>query len=251
MPFITAAAVDNVESETIAAAAQLANAAYTPSGGTNKATVSCGAGTATRLECLQERANIPQHDVDLGRTELVLRTNDGAELRRQKLTELWEGMGFNRETGCYVIGSKNESGIRVSLRGLVLLDEKSAKFRDTAFGREDWKALSALMSPDARYLAFIAQKEEDPQARLYVYDVVRNRVSRLGDAPAPPPLATNPDPQKADWPWDSLERHYTDLESAIWKFTTPHTLEVSYGADTWDKRAQKRTSRSYELEHLK
>ncbi|MBI4698849.1 MAG: WG repeat-containing protein, partial [Nitrospirae bacterium] len=52
------------------------------------------------------------------------------------------------------------------------------------------------------------------------------------------------------WEWAHSERDYTDMEPNILKFPKPDILQVSYGQDTFRKRAKKRTFKTWNLKKL-
>ena len=131
------------QSPTITAYSEGAAAPYDPSGGVWTETARCGEGAATYLECRTTRAKTPQHDVDLGKTTLILRSRDGRELLTETVTELWECLSFDARTHRYVLVSKNEHGTKVTLRALVYLDEEKRTFSDSVFDAESFEAAAA------------------------------------------------------------------------------------------------------------
>lgn len=235
----------------ITAYASGASRPYRPMGGVEEHVSRCGTGPSTSLEIRQQVAKIPQHDVDLGKTEVILRAvGDGRVLVRETLRELWECVAYDPRTRKYLIGSKNEHGVKVTLRGLAYLDEQKATFQDTAFGKAGFEAVSAKLSPDNRFLVFIAAPEGE-EAWLYSFDLDDDRVRKIAPAPAPPPLPKDQwkdrDARHWLWAWDAPERWYVDLEPEILQFSAPHTVQISYGADTLKGRAARRKVKSFEL----
>jgi hypothetical protein len=211
--------------------------------GVSTATARC-AGAATALELLTTRRFPPRHDQDLGGTTLVLRARDGRELMRRGLSEIWECLGFDARTRSYVLAAKSEVGTRVLLNGLVYVDEEKPALRDSTFTASGFAAAAALLGPQARYLALIGAPSGAPDA-LYVLDLDRDVLRRLGPAPAPPPLSAGEEPSA--WPWDAPDRWFTELEPGIWSFADASTLRVSAGKDTAKRRAKKRTVRTWKL----
>lgn len=215
----------------------------------------CGKGITTYLECSWELAKIPRHDVELGKTELVLRSvHDDKILLREKFNEVWDCLTFNPRTRKYLLGSKNEHGVKVSLRGLVYLDEQKAIFQDTIFGKQGFEASSGKLSPDGRYLVFVASSSEEPAHGLYVMDSDTDTFQFLGTPPAPPPLELENQADREtvsrSWAWESSERSYTDLEPSILKFSEPHVLQVSFGKDSFRQRGKNRTIKVWNLDKL-
>jgi hypothetical protein len=224
---------------------------YLPLGGTILKETAC-TGLNTALEVRQTVAKIPRHDVDMGRTELILRSlADKKVLLRETLKEIWECIGFSVQTRKYLIISKNEHGVKVTLRGLLYLDEVKAAFQDSIFGKLHFEATASLYSPDGTYLALIGAPEGKDLYGLYVLNTISDELREIGEPPAPPPLtAAELDIQEAEQmmgSWEAPERHYTELEQGIWEFTDPHTLRVSYGKDSLKSRSRNRTIKEWNI----
>jgi len=213
-------------------------------------------GTATTLDVEQTAALIPRHDVDLGRTRLVLRSRaTKVVLLDETFNELWECLGYNPRTQRYLLVSKNEHGVKVTLRGLVYVDERKAAFVDSVFGQEQFHAVSSLYEPVNGILALIGWKDTEEgrnaPVKLYALHTLTDALVELGPPPAPPPLSLEDLRFAKDrsmmGPWIAPERHYTELDPAIWRFSSPTTLEVSYGRDTLRKRSSQRTIKRFVL----
>jgi hypothetical protein len=243
------------ESNMATAYAARATSPYVPSGGVKveRATVE---GSVTTLELEQTAANHPRHDVDMGRTRVVLRNRETqAILIDETLTELWECLGFNPRTGRYLIVSKNESGVKVTLRGLLYVDEPKAAFIDSIFGNDHFHAVASLYESGSGVLALIGWKDtgagRHAQVRLYALHTSIDVLVELGPPPAPPPLSSEelrlPMASDMVWPWHAPERHYTELGPGIWRFANPTRLDVSYGPDTVRKRSPRRWIKRFDL----
>jgi hypothetical protein len=224
---------------------------YLPIGGTELRKTTCK-GLSTILEIRQTVAKFPRHDVDMGRTELITYSlADRKVLLKETLKEIWECIGFNTQTQKYLIISKNEHGVKVTLRGLVYLDEAKAAFQDSIFGRLHFEATASLYGPDGKYLALIGAPEGKEIYRLYVLNTISDELREIGEPPAPPPLTPtdldNQDAVQMMGPWEAPERHYTELEQGIWEFTDPHTLRVSYGKDSLKRRSKERIIKEWDL----
>lgn len=224
---------------------------YLPMGGTELRKITCK-GLSTILEIRQTVAKIPRHDVDMGRTELIIYSlADLKVLLKETLKEIWECIGFNAQTRKYLIISKNEHGVKVTLRGLVYLDELKAAFQDSIFGKLHFEATASLYGPDGTYLALIGAPERKDTYRLYVLNTTSDDLREIGEPPAPPPLTAadldNQDAEHMTGPWEAPERHYTELEHGIWEFTDPHTLRVSYGKDSLKRRSKNRLIKEWKL----
>jgi hypothetical protein len=214
------------------------------------------AGDKTVLEFATRRPKLLRHDVDQGTTALILRAVPGdGELLRAELSEVWECLGYNPRTGRYLVGSKNEHGVKITLRALLYLDERKKQFLDSVFDDRAFEAVASLVSPGNRFLALIgAPTIKSSKVGLYSLDTDRDVLSRVGEAPAPPPLSAE---QLADrervgmeGPWDAPERHYTELEPGIWSFVDDNTLQVSYGKDSLKARAKRRRAKKWNLKSL-
>lgn len=239
------------ESPTATHYSEAAKKPYTPGGGTEEAKAACKGG-ATQLQISQVRAKLPKHDMDLGQTTLTLLGGDGQkQLLQDKFAELWDCLGYNAKAKRYVLVSKNEHGVKVTLRGLVYLEENPPRFRESNFGFRQFEAAASLLSPDGTYLALIGAPAGKDEYRLYVLNLVTDQLLTLGQAPAPPPLTKEElaSPEAADMmgAWEAPERHYAELEKEIWSFDSPGMLKVSYGKDTLQARGAKRTTVTYDL----
>ena len=248
---LTGMAHDWPESQTATAYTEGTLRPYVPKDGTKLRETTCK-GLNTVLEVYQTVAKIPRHDVDMGRTELVMRSRDDKKvLIKETLTEVWECLGFNMQTRKYLIVSKNEHGVKVTLRGLVYLDETSAVFQDSVFGKHHFEAVASLYSPDGNYLALIGAPEKKDAYGLYVLNTTSDQLRELGEPPAPPPLTaadlSYPDMEHMMGPWEAPERHYAELEKGIWEFTSPHTLDVSFSNDSMKFRSKDRRIKQWDL----
>ena len=72
-----------LESPTATGYADGTRVPYRPVSGTRQSTISVQ-GSTTVLECKVTAARIPRHDVDLGRTEIVLRPKDSTKILLQE-----------------------------------------------------------------------------------------------------------------------------------------------------------------------
>ncbi len=204
-------------------------------------------GTVTVLECLQRITNTPRHDVDLGNTTIVLKDLHGKPLKSQELAEVWECRAFNKAKSRYVLISKNEYGITITLRDLVYLNEQDSQFQDSIFSKKHYEAKSAVMSPGGRYMAFIGKNGNSTHSALFVLDTVSDTIRRLGKAPSPPPDQYAAENSNTVYNWDNIETGYTSIEPAILSFTGEHTLRATYGADCVVRRAKKRLTRVWNV----
>jgi hypothetical protein len=145
--------------------------------------------------------------------------------------------------------------VKTTLRALVYLDEQTGTFRDTIFQTNGFEAVASTISADGRYLVFVGASEKNPDEKLYVLDLDKDRYELLGEPPAPPPLdAAEPHDSEAvsmAWAWEAPDRWYTELEPSIMRFTGPHILAVSYGKDSFKGRSKTRTWKKWDLDAMK
>jgi hypothetical protein len=226
-------------------------APYLPMGGAKLRETTC-TGHSTVFEVRQTVAKIPRHDVGMGSTELIVRSlKDNTIIIREILKEVWECLGFNTQTRKYLIISKNEHGVKVTLRGLMYFNEAKAAFQDSVFGKQHFEAVASLYSPDGNYLALIGAPEGRDSCSLYILNTISDQLQEIGKPPAPPPLTAAdmeyPDAEHIMGTWESPERNYTELEKGIWEFSPPHMLRVSYGKDSLRHRNKDRTMKEWNL----
>jgi hypothetical protein len=225
---------------------------YQPAGGTTVVRATCR-GRDTMLDIVQTRARVPQHDVDLGVTRLVLRDDSGRVLVEAGAAELWECQVYDPRTRRYVVTSVNEHGTKTTLRGLVYLDERRRTFVDSTLLTQSFEAVVATLSPGGHYFVFIGKNHPPDGGRkwrpgLYRLDLDTDRLRRLGKPPAPPPL---PESMWKDldiyYAWDAAERSFCELEKGILTFVDDHTVRISYGWDDHRPRATARHTRDFDL----
>lgn len=264
-------AADQMPGSKIAAAnSERGEALSNPLDGMRQHNTRCGKGTTTYLECNQQIAITPRHDVDMGSTELVLRSIEGdTVLKKMKLGELWNSISFNPRTRKYLVGVKAEHGVSIKLLSLIYVDEEKAVVQDSVFGRLRFEASASIVSPDSRYLVFISYVGSTDG--LFVIDLDTDKLQFIGKPPAPPPLtpeelafnkeraaSEEDDPlypykmynDNDGWEWVHSERNYTDMDPNILSFPKPDILQVSYGKDTFKRRAKKRTIKTWDLKKL-
>jgi hypothetical protein len=142
-------------------------------------------------------------------------------------------------------------------RCFIYFDEASRKLLPSAFARERLKAQAAVASSDGHFIALIAMTQ-DEQYGLYLLDVERDTLQRLGEAPLPPPLdasertfleaADQEIHETESWRWGNFLRDsYMPLDLGILTFAGSGTLSVSYGRDTSERRAKRRTLTRWDL----
>jgi hypothetical protein len=155
--------------------------------------------------------------------------------------------GFNSARHTYVVGSRREHGIGVRLTNVRYIDEEVRRSRISAFNMRNIEAFAAVTSPTMHYVAFIALEGNDTS--LFVIDVEKDVLTKLGRAPLPPPLTAgesayvkeHPEVLEGPWGWmASFRDSYIELDPGIVQFECNDVVKVSYGADTAYERAKKR-----------
>jgi hypothetical protein len=210
----------------------------------------CESGKTT-LRIREERPKIPRHDQSLGTTWFELVPRDGKEaLQRVSLEDDWRCVGFNTARG-YILDGRWESGVIVALRALRYWPESAEKPIISRFEREQQAAAAWVWSSDLRYFAFISL-----DGRLKVLDTKTDRIRDLAKAPAPPPIDENTREtlknEGASFDWISVTEQigYDHLDPGILSLEDNHILKASYGKDTANARAKKRTVRTWDLGSL-
>jgi len=211
----------------------------------------CGFGTTTYLECRQIREKKQHHDVDHGRTELVLRSiKTNAVLRRVVLKELWDCISFNKKTGNYLLGSVHEYGITIMLCGLVYLNEHQRAFHDTIYWKQGFMASEALASKDGRYLVFVAWGDKPPLGGLFALNTDIDQYRYLGDPPYPPPIPADEYYPNRESSWSWFWQDYVPPEPGIFAYPASDTLRVGFGHDTPFARSSQREYKEWDLKTL-
>lgn len=216
----------------------------------------CPTGTETVLE-LDGLSRSLRHNGNDGEAHLVLR-----DKKTRKV--LWSGtyvgegicLGFNPHIRRYIFGIRQEHGIGSRLVETYYVGEIDRKAQASAFTKGAIEAFAAVPGPDRHYVAFIALEGNDTS--LFVLDVEKDSLRKLGKAPLPPPLTPterdyvkqHPDVLEGPWEWmASFRDGYMELDPGIVTFRGPATLDVSYGSDTARGRAAERTVATYDLGH--
>jgi hypothetical protein len=210
----------------------------------------CIKGTRTCLKI--SRINVPRilrHEQSIGQTKFVLYSESGGEELLSKVYEgNWFCISFNKNTNTYVIGGIYEIGAWLPLKSIQYLRENGASFEPSAFDRLGYLALTMVTSPSGRYIVFIGG--QDRADALYVLDIERDVVKKLGPAPSPPPrenaefICSKDEPFKWGTCWGD---GYVEMDTGILRFKSEDVLEVSYGKDRSSARAKIRRVRRFKL----
>jgi hypothetical protein len=209
----------------------------------------CAGSARTSLHLQAGPADSPaRHDGPAGDTTFLLRAVPGGELlRTEQLEGRWRCLHTAPTARGYLLGGVRPRGAWLPLASVVYLPEAGGRAVPSAFDRAGFLALAALASPGGRFLAFVGGR--GVVDGLYVLDVGRDEVRRLGPAPAPPPdpgLQSTCGDEPFEWGgcWaDGL----VSLEPSVLRFLAGDVLEVTSGRDGPGGRASERAVRRYEL----
>jgi hypothetical protein len=221
-------------------------------------------GGSTLLKVTQIEA--PEYDSSYGTVSLeLLDAADGTLLFETKLEGTWHPKGFNPRTGCYTLIGAFQTGAAFLYNDLVYLNEKARSIRPSKYSNPEltryndgfFEANAAVASPDGRYVALLVGND------LRILDTTRDDMAFVGQSPAPPPAEeacaydSEPivyaDPRTHDrlsasfnWAWACVMWEYTDMDPGIISFEGD-AVTVSYGEDTYQGRAEARSTRAYPL----
>ena len=214
------------------------------------AATECAKGPHTTLECTSADTPImPRHDQSLGRTRFVVRSAPHGEVIGSKEFEgQWFCFGYSANAHAYIIGGVYQIGAWLPLGSIQYLSEDGNSSKPSAFDRKGYNALSSVSSPANRFIVFIGGKLTSGE--LFVLDMERDIVRKLGTAPLPPPnqgLDVICHDEPFEWGSCWAER-YLDMDDGIFRFTSETELEVSYGKDGPLSRATKRRIRKFRLD---
>lgn len=215
----------------------------------------CATGSTTTLQC-GRLSRSKRHNGNQGEAHFaLLDRKSGAVLWKDEYVGEGVSLGYSTARRMYVVGSTREHGAGIRLRDLRYLDEATHRARISALNREEIEALSAVSSPDLRYIALVALKGND--VSVFALDTLRDRIRMLGKAPLPPPLTEEERAYVKDhpnvleegpWGWmESLRDSYIPMDAGIVEFEGNDVLKVSYGADTPLGRAPNREIKKWRL----
>lgn len=206
-------------------------------------------GASTTLSVTTSPSIMLRENGPAGQTRLELRPRAGGPAQVRVVDGLWVGLGFAAERKAYVLAGQFQRGAWLPITTIEYLDETGAPPWRSHCCDHDWMALAAVAGPGTRYVALVGG-EDGTVDQLQVLDTVQDRLKVLGPPPSPPPL------RRADWraardePWqwggfgsDGL----TALDPGIVSFVGPDLLRVSYGRDSYRRRAKARVVRTWSL----
>ena len=212
-------------------------------------------GTSGRLRI--QAIEAPRHDGSFGAARLELQAlADHRVLLSQQLDGEWQILAYVPSTRTFVIGGQFETGAWLPLDEIRYVDETVGAMRMSRYDGGTWIAFAAVPGPDGRFIVFVGESRPDRafeggRFRLQVLDTARDALCDLGRPPAPPPLseddASEFEPDEG-WDWGAPVDGLVQMDPGIMTFSDPHTIRVSYGADTIKRRAGRRHQRSWDLE---
>jgi hypothetical protein len=193
------------------------------------------------------------HDGSYGKTRIVFDGGPSAPQVTHELTGIYRIFSHSPRAHAFVIGGQFETGVFVLVERLGLIDDRDGSLRWSKY-QPPLRIVSIVASPDGDTLALIAAPENADMRPflLWSYRPADDALSRLGPAPGPPP---------DDWECDRAypsrwltmpgNEAYADMDPGVITFSSPDELQVSYGADTCESRAKKRTVRRWNLANAK
>ena len=198
------------------------------------------------------------HDGSYGAARLELQTlGDHSMVVSQKLEGVWQVLTYVPSTRTFVIGGEFETaGSWLPLNEIRYVDEATGAMRRSRYDGRTWIAFAAVPGPDGRFIVLVGESRpdgsfQDGRFRLQVLDTTKDALYDLGRPPAPPPLSED-DASEFDrdegWDWGTPVGGLVEMDPGIITFSDAHTLGVSYGADTYKRRARRRRQRSWDLE---
>lgn len=207
----------------------------------------CSKGFQTQLQYFSlNTPRIFRLDQSIGQTQFILKSDsDGKNRFSQTYEGRWFCLGFNQATKNYLLGGVFQIGAWLPLGSIQYLHETTGIVTPSIFERQGYLANAAIVSPKGRYIAFIGGQQTSGQ--LYLLDTQTDTIKKLGPAPAPPPVSesfSSEEPFEWGAGWAD---GYVVMEPDILNFKTEQILQVSYGKDTRQARAQKRRIQLFKL----
>jgi hypothetical protein len=214
------------------------------------AAVESARGIQTTLEYTFVNTPSPLHlNQSISKTTFILQSIPHSEIvLSTELEGKWFCLGYNAAKHFYVIGGISQKGAWLPLASIRYFPENGGEILSSAFDLAGYHALSAVSSPSGRYIVFIGGRLTIDG--LYVLDVERNLVRKLGSAPLPPPNSYLNDicsGKPFEWGGCWADR-YLELDSGIIVFKSETELEVKYGKDGPSARSKKRRINRFRLD---
>lgn len=195
----------------------------------------------------------PVYDKSSGQTLIeIVSEKDGQLVESFALEGVWHDLGYLKEKKRYVLAGEFQTGAWSPLRKLAYIDEEFVLKYSKAFP-EHWMAFAAIPGSNLKYIAFVGQEE------VTVLNAETDTLKVVGRSPSPPPV-------DKDLCWDSIKTSgqaagrwewgnfcadgYTEMDEGIITFPAEDVLLISYGRDTYKKRAAKRSYKKINLKKL-
>ncbi|MBI3813325.1 MAG: hypothetical protein HY279_02515 [Nitrospinae bacterium] len=195
----------------------------------------------------------PVYDKSFGETLIeVVSEKDGQLIESFELEGVWHEMGYAPEKKRYVLAGEFQTGAWSTLKELAYIDEEFVLKYSKAVP-EHWMAFAAIPSSNLKYIAFVGQED------VTVLNVETDTLRVAGRSPAPPPVDKNlcwdgikiSGQAAVRWEWGNFcADGYTEMDKGIITFPSEDVLLISYGRDTYKKRAAKRTYKKINLKKL-
>jgi hypothetical protein len=208
----------------------------------------CSRGERSTLEVRAQLAPSPPRLHGPGpRTVLVLRGTDGVPLRTETWDGAWRCLTPSPGARGHVVGGVAPRGAWRPLASVLFVPADGSPAVPSAFDRGRYQALAALVSPEGRQMAFVGGVASVDG--LYLLDLRRDTVRRLGPAPAPP---ATPEARAVcggeSFGWGGCWADgLVELEPSVLRFASEALLEVSTGADGPQGRARARKVTRYRV----
>lgn len=196
----------------------------------------CGNGSTTLLE--YENSS-PRH------SRFVLRSRLANEVLFHKdFNESYSCWGYSNALRAYILAGQWEKGSSPRLQSITYLYEAGLnRLKPSIFDKKGYWAVASVLSPDSDVMAFIGGPANQTTAALYVMDFAKNKIQKLGQPPAPPPVSEGMTEEA--WGWNHPTTSYQPLDKGILYFSKSNILVASYGQDTAQTRASARQTKSW------
>lgn len=195
----------------------------------------------------------PVYDKSFGQTLIeVVSEKDGQLVESFALEGVWHDLGYLKEKKRYVLAGEFQAGAWSPLRKLAYIDEEFVlKYSNEL--PEHWMAFAAITSSGLKYIAFVGQEE------VTVLNAGTDTLKVAGRSPSPPPVDKDlcwegiktSGKAAGRWEWGNFcADGYREMDEGIITFPSEDVLMISYGRDTYKKRATKRTYKKINLKKL-
>lgn len=195
----------------------------------------------------------PVYDKSFGQTLIELVSEKDGQLVESFILEgVWHDLGYMPEKKRYVLAGEFQTGAWSLLRKLAYIDEEFVLKYSRAFP-EHWMAFAAIPGSNLKYIAFVGQEE------VTALNVETDTLRVAGRSPLPPPVDKDlcwdgiktSGQATSRWQWGNFcADGYTEMDEGIITFPSEDVMLISYGRDTYKKRAAKRSYKKINLKKL-